>query len=85
MNVIIDRNRRSAIITRQGHKFVHLVQLTEGELTTSRLTDEELHDRGFQPLPNYPLDRAVGLYLAHQGGVSDAARRELTNLLEAHQ
>ena len=83
MNVIIDRNRRSAIVTRQGHKYVHLVQLSEGELTTSRLTDEELHDRGFQPLAGYPLDRAVNLYLNHCGGVSDAARRELLNLLEA--
>jgi hypothetical protein len=83
MQVIIDRNRRSAIITRQGQKYVHLVQLSEGELTTSRLTDEELDGRGFRPLAGYPLDRAVNLYLNHNGGVSDAARRELLNLLEA--
>lgn len=81
MQVLIDRNRRSAIVLRQGHKYVHLVQMDDGELTTSRLTDEELDDRGFKPL-DYPLERAVAHFLAHNGGVSPAARRELASLLE---
>lgn len=79
MNVLQDRSRRTLIVVKQGTKFVHGVELTEGELTVRRFTDDDLNGRGFKEI-NYPLDRAVQHFLRHNGGVSDAARRALIEL-----
>ena len=79
MQVLQDRSRRTLIVVKQGTKFVHGVELTEGELTVRRFTDQDLDERGFRDI-NYPLDRAVAQFLRHNGGVSDAARRALNAL-----
>lgn len=82
MSVMIDRNRHTAIVISRGTKWIHIVELGEGPLTLSRISEDQIKERGFKPLENYPLEKAVGLYLQHNGGVSDAARRELSRLLE---
>lgn len=79
MTVMQDRSRRTLIVVRQGTKYIHGVELTDGELTMKRFTDEELSDRGFRDI-SYPLDRAIGIFLNHQGGISDSARRALLEL-----
>jgi hypothetical protein len=79
MKVMQDRSRRTLIIVRQGTKFISGVELSDGELTVSKFTDEDLQERGFKDI-NYPLDRAVDHFLRHNGGLSDAARRALLEL-----
>jgi hypothetical protein len=79
MKVMQDRSRRTLIIVRQGTKFISGVELSDGELTVSKFTDEDLQERGFKDI-DYPLDRAVDYFLRHNGGLSDAARRALLEL-----
>jgi hypothetical protein len=79
MKVMQDRSRRTLIIVRQGTKFISGVELSDGELTVSKFTDEDLQERGFKDI-DYPLDRAVDHFLRHNGGLSDAARRALLEL-----
>jgi hypothetical protein len=79
MKVMQDRSRRTMIIVRQGTKFISGVELSDGELTVSKFTDEDLQERGFKDI-DYPLDRAVDHFLRHNGGLSDAARRALLEL-----
>ncbi|NDE18400.1 hypothetical protein EBZ80_26160 [bacterium] len=79
MKVMQDSSRRTLIIVRQGTKFISGVELSDGELTVSKFTDEDLQQRGFKDI-DYPLDRAVDHFLRHNGGLSDAARRALLEL-----
>lgn len=79
-DVLIDFNRRTAIVVAQGRKLTQLVALEEGELVVRPYNQDELRDRVFRPL-RYPLRRAVRQYLKHSGGVSDRARKALRGLL----
>ena len=82
--ILRDHNNRHAIVLEQTDSGMRLVELTEGELVVRTLSDEQLNDRGFrQTLPDYPLERAIGHFLNHSGGVSEAARRELLQLIQS--
>jgi hypothetical protein len=74
--ILADSGRRTAIVIAAGPKFTSCVRMDAGELTTTRLSLETIDSEGWHPV-DYPLDRAVGIYLAHPAGVSDAARRAL--------
>lgn len=82
--VLIDRNARTAIVITQGRKLTHLVPLEEGELTVRPLSQADLEERGFRPM-DYPLKRAVRIYLRHSGGVSTAARKALKGLVKQEE
>ena len=76
MDVIIDHNRRTAIIVGRGRKYTSIVPMEEGELVIRKLSQEQLDARGFRPL-DYPVKRAVRKFMKHNGGVSKVARDAL--------
>lgn len=80
--VLIDRHRHTYIALSQGPKFIKCVPMASGELTTTRISQEEAEDLGIEATPAYPLEKAVVAFLAHPGGISEAAARELRGLLE---
>lgn len=79
--VLIDRHRHTYIALSQGPKFIKCVPMVSGELTTARISQEEAEDLGIEAYPTYPLERAVAVFLAHPGGISEAAARELRALV----
>lgn len=79
-DVLVDHNRRTAIVVRMGRKLTHLVPLEEGELVLRSLSPAEMEDRGFRPL-DYQLKKAVRLYLKHASGISTKARKALRALV----
>lgn len=80
--VIADSGRRTAIVIAQGPKFISCVRMDAGELTTTRLPQEQIEAEGWRPI-DYPVERAIDIYLAHPGGVSPAARRALDDVAMA--
>ncbi len=79
-DVLIDFNRRTAIVVEQGRKLTHLVQLDEGELVVRTMSAKELEHVGARPL-QYDTKKAVRKYLKHSGGVSAKAKAALRSLL----
>jgi len=79
-DVLLDFNRRSAIVVAVGRKLTRLAMLEDGPIVVRALTEEEMCDRGYRPI-DYPTRKAVRAFLKHSGGVSDKARSEL-NLLK---
>jgi hypothetical protein len=79
-DVLVDHNRRTAIVVRMGRKLTHLVPLEEGELVLRSLSPAELAHRGFRPI-DYPLKKAVRVYLKHAGGISPKAKQALRALV----
>lgn len=77
--VLRSHNARTAIVIGQGPQWVRLIRLSEGELTISRATDEDLDAEGFKPF-SYPIEKAAAQFLKHNGGCSAAATRELLAL-----
>jgi hypothetical protein len=75
--VLIDRNRRTAIVVGRGRKLTKLVQMEEGALVVRLFSPEDLEERGFTELPDYPVKRAVRKFLKHAGGISQKARASL--------
>ena len=80
--VVKDRGGRTAIVLSTGRKWTQLVELASGQLTISKVLNGRMDD--WRPL-DYPLAQAVAKFLAHSGGVSDAARRELLSLLSQQE
>jgi hypothetical protein len=78
--VVWDRERHTAICLGQGPTYVRLIEMRSGELTVSRLTEDDFAARGFAPLA-YDVPNAVRRFLAHPGGVSTAARAALQSCL----
>jgi hypothetical protein len=78
--VLVDCNRRTAIVVRVGRSLTHLVPLDDGELVLRSLSTAEMADRGFRPI-EYPLKKAVRVYLKHAGGISSKARKALRSLV----
>ena len=74
--VLIDRSGRTAILIRQTESALRLIEMDAGELALSRMSEDEFAERGFRPL-DYPIGRAIRRFLAHAGGVSEAARKAL--------
>lgn len=83
MAVLIDRNARTAIVVGQGRKYTRVVPMEEGELVIRELSLDDMRDRQFRELPDYPVKRAVNKYLKHSGGVSTKARAALKAAKEA--
>ena len=75
-DVLQDFNRHCAIVVDQGRVLTKAVELECGELVIRALRPEQLLERGFKVI-DYPLRRAVRIFLQHSGGVSLKARAAL--------
>ncbi len=80
--VVRDRNGHTAILVGQGPTYVQLIEMRSSALTVSRLTEDAYADRGFRAI-DYGVPRAARHFLAHRGGVGDAARIALEACLRA--
>ena len=78
--VLINAHRQTAIVLTQGPAWVTCIRMQDGQLTTTRLSQESLEGEGWREL-DYPVAKAARQYLKHPGGVSDAARRALEHII----
>jgi hypothetical protein len=78
--VLMDRQRRIAIVAKKGRTCAHLVRVKSGVLKVTKLTDEELVDGWSES--DCPFDRALGylLELGRHYGMTDTARSALASL-----
>jgi len=75
--VLLDYHRHAAIVVSVGHKLTHLIEYAgERELVIHALDDDAVRERGYFEI-NYPVRRAVRVFLRHPAGVSVKARAEL--------
>lgn len=79
MMIMADSGRHTAIILSKDPEFVRCVRMEAGELTTSRMFKAQLEAESWRAF-DYPLDRAIDLYLTHPAGVSTDARQALENV-----
>lgn len=77
--VIVDCNRHTGIVISQGPKYIGAVLMESGQLTTTRLTQEQYDEVCFKQI-DYPLEKAIQIFINHPGGISEAARRALESM-----
>lgn len=77
--VVRDSNSKTAIIIRKGKKYVYLVAMKSGKLTLTKQTFAQFDRNGYKELEG-SLDWAVRKYLAHSGGLTDTAKKELVTI-----
>jgi len=80
--VVKDHNSKTAIVIKQGRKYIHVVPRSSGKLTVKRYTERQYINQQYQIL-DVDLLRAVDSFLAHGAGLTDTATNELTLLREA--
>ena len=74
--ILADSGRHTAIIISKGTQAIRCVRMDAGELTIAHLHPAQIEAEGWLP-HDYPLDRAIDIYLAHPAGISPAARQAL--------
>ena len=79
--VLMDRQRRIAIVAKKSRTCAQLVQLKSGMLRMSRCTARELIEN-WSDAADYPFDRALAklLEIGRQHGATDVARKALEKL-----
>jgi hypothetical protein len=78
--VVKDHNSKTAILFKEGRKFVHFIPMKSGKLTIKRVPIVRFFNT-YQDA-DIPLERAVTTYLIHSGGHTESALKELTIMQE---
>jgi hypothetical protein len=73
--VVKDHNSKTAILFKEGRKFVHFIPMKSGKLTVKRLPIARFYAT-YQEA-DILLSHAVYSYLNHSGGHTDTALKEL--------
>lgn len=73
---VVKIGSRTAVLVSSDDARVALVEMTEGPLTVTRYASEDYESAGWS-LIDYPLARAVEVYLRHAAGVTREAREAL--------
>lgn len=73
--VVRDHNSKTAILFKEGRKFVHFIPMKSGKLTVKRLPIVRFFTV-YQDA-DIPLEHAVNAYLKHSGGHTEASMKEL--------
>lgn len=81
--VVRDHNSKTAILFKEGRKFVHFIPMKSGKLTVKRLPLVRFFNT-YQDA-DIPLERAVTTYIAHSGGHTETALKELTIMQEGFE
>lgn len=81
-DVILDFNKRSAIVVSIGRTNMLYVPIEDGELVLRSGNIVAMQVEGWLVLPGYPIKRAVRIYLKHSGGVSAKAKAALKELIK---
>jgi hypothetical protein len=61
--VIVNRHRETAVVIRQGSRFVSIVRMSAGPLSVERVSEDEF--AGEWARLDYPEDRAIERFLRH--------------------
>ena len=78
--VVRDHNSKTAIMFKEGRKFVHLIPMKSGKLTVKRLPIARFYAT-YQDA-DVALNHAVASYLKHSGGHTETALKELQIMQE---
>jgi hypothetical protein len=74
--VVKDHNSKTAIITKVGRKYIHVIPMKSGKLTMKKMTSQQYIKAKFEVL-DIPMLDAVRKFLAHAGGYTEAVKAEL--------
>ena len=77
--IVKDHNSKTAIITKVGRKYIHVVPMKSGKLTMKRMTYQQYIKAKFEVL-DIPVLSAVNKFLAHAGGYTEAVNTELERI-----
>lgn len=79
--VVRDHNSKTAILFKEGRKFVHYIPMKAGKLTVKRLPLA----RFYSMYEDASIDavKAAQAYLNHSGGVTEAVRTALEEIVNA--
>jgi hypothetical protein len=78
-SVVINHNAKTAIVYKQGRKFIYTIPIKSGKLTVTKLTEKQFENKGYV-LMNTAIDQAVFKYLNHTGGHTDTAKAVLLGM-----
>ena len=78
--VVKDHNSKTAILFKEGRKFVHFIPMKSGKLTVKRLPIVRFFTM-YQDA-NIPVEHAVSSYFKHSGGMTEAVAKELMLMQE---
>jgi hypothetical protein len=74
--VVKDHNSKTAIITKVGRKYIHVIPMKSGKLTMKKMTYQQYIKTKFEVL-DIPVLTAVHKFLQHAGGYTEAVKTEL--------
>jgi hypothetical protein len=74
--VVKDHNSKTAVVLREGRKYIFLVAMKSGRLTVTKLTHKQFERAGFVTLVT-DVKEVIDRYLSHVAGLTDTAIREL--------
>ena len=78
--VVKDHNSKTAILFKEGRKFVHFIPMKSGKLTVKRLPIVRFFTV-YQDA-NISIEHAVSSYFKHSGGMTEAVAKELMLMQE---
>ena len=81
--VVKDHNSKTAILFKEGRKFVHFIPIKSGKLTIKRIPIVRFFNT-YQDA-DISLERAVTTYINHSGGHTESALKELTIMRECFE
>lgn len=74
--VVKDHNSKTAVVIREGRKYIFLVAMKSGRLTVTKLTPKQFEKAGYVTLVT-DVKEVINRYLSHVAGLTDTAIREL--------
>lgn len=81
--VVKDHNSKTAILFKEGRKFVHYIPMKSGKLTVAKLPLARFFIK-YQDA-DIPVEHAINAYLKHSGGHTETALKELTIMQECFE
>lgn len=77
--VVKDHNSKTAILFKEGRKFIHFIPMKSGKLTVKRLPIVRFFTM-YQDA-DIPVEHAINSYLKHSGGMTEAVSKILKELI----
>ena len=74
--VVKDHNSKTAVVIREGRKYIFLVAMKSGRLTVTKLTPKQFEKAGYVTLVT-DVKEVINRYLSHVAGLTDTAIKEV--------
>ena len=79
--VVKDHNSKTAVVLREGRKYIFLVAMKSGRLTVTKLTPKQFEKAGYAVVQTN-VKEVIDRYLRHAAGLTDTAVKELEGAKE---